>query len=83
MEIAGVDEPEAQAAQGSGWNVKTAVVMAKKGLSYKKRRICCRKITVFTKGSWLILAPNNRTENSLGKKRNAALYARQTEITLR
>ena len=39
MEIAGVDELEAaRLLKRSGWDVKTSVVMAKKGLSYKKAK---------------------------------------------
>ena len=39
MEIAGVDEKKAAGLlKKSGWDVKTSVVMAKKGLSYKKAK---------------------------------------------
>jgi N-acetylmuramic acid 6-phosphate etherase len=44
MEIAGVDEPEAaRLLKRSGWDVKTSVVMAKKGLSYKKAKDLLQK----------------------------------------
>ncbi len=50
MEIAGVDEPgAARLLKSSGWDVKTSVVMAKKGLGYKKAKNLLLKNNGFLK----------------------------------